>query len=220
MAHDDGMSRLPLLAGRSACWRCSASCGPTGSLYLHIDRQRPGLRSSSLLDAIFGVENCRNEIIWHLQDRRREQALVQPQARHHPLLQQDPPNIRFSPQREKSYLSAQIWLQRISAGRKRCRRVIIGEVGDARCLGHPRPARQPAGSGLLTPRRSRSPSTSASSAPRARRAISCLDPFCGSGTTAIAAERLGRQLAGRWTSGTAQARCCASGLNRRGSRRA
>ncbi len=159
-----------------------------GSLYLQIDSaaQAP---VKLALDAIFGGDNCRNEIVWHYKTGGAGKRWFS--RKHDTLLfYSKTANYIFHPQREKSYLKhrygfANIEIKQDAGGY--FREAVMRDVWDIPALR----GNQPEATGYPTQK-------PVALYERIIRASSdkgdiVLDPFCGSGTTAVAAERLGRQ---------------------------
>lgn len=166
-----------------------------GSLYLHID----GATHTPVklaLDAIFGVVNCRNEIVWHYKTGGVSKRWF---SRKHDtiLFYSKSDRYTFHPQREKSYLRHKYGFNNINIEEDAngyFREVAMRDVWDIPALR----GNQPEATGYPTqkPLALYERIIRASSNP----GDLVLDPFCGSGTTAVAAERLGRQwlMMDRW----------------------
>ena len=159
-----------------------------GSLYLHIDRAAQAAVKLAL-DAIFGVDNCRNEIVWHYKTGGVGKRWF---SRKHDtiLFYSKGANYTFHQPREKSYLKhkygfSNIDIEQDSSGYYR--RVAMRDVWDIPALRGNQP--EAAGYPTQKPLAIYERIIRASSNP----GDIVLDPFCGSGTTAVAAERLGRQ---------------------------
>ena len=159
-----------------------------GSLYLHIDRaaQAP---VKLALDAIFGGDNCRNEIIWHYKTGGASKRWF---SRKHDsiLFYSKSARYTFHPQREKSYLKHKYGFSNIEIEEDEggyFRYAAMRDVWDIPALR----GNQPEAVGYPTQK----PIALYERLVRAssNKGDITLDPFCGSGTTAIAAERLGRQ---------------------------
>ena len=161
---------------------------PTGSLFLHIDRSA-GAYVKLLLDAIFGPEQCRNEIVWLYKTGGASKRWF---SRKHDIIlfYSKTDAYTFHPLQEKSYLAhrygfANIELERDAGGYYRL--AAMRDVWDipalrgnqAEAVGYP--TQKPL---ALYERIIRAASNPGDLV---------LDPFCGSGTTAVAAERLGRR---------------------------
>jgi len=159
-----------------------------GSLYLHIDGAAQAY-VKLLLDALFGAENCRNQIVWLYKTGGVSKRWF---SRKHDtiLFYSKSEGYTFHPQREKSYLKhkygfANIKIEQDAQGY--FRRVAMRDVWDmpalrgnqAEATGYP--TQKPL---ALYERIIRASSNAGDFV---------LDPFCGSGTTAVAAERLGRR---------------------------
>jgi len=159
-----------------------------GSFYLHIDgtAQAP---VKLALDAIFGADNCRNEIVWHYKTGGVGKRWF---SRKHDviLFYSKSADYSFHPQQEKSYISHKYGFSNIDIdedARGYFRRVTMRDVWDIPALR----GNQPEATGFPTqkPLALYERIIRASSNP----GDIVLDPFCGSGTTALAAERLGRR---------------------------
>ena len=159
-----------------------------GSLYLHIDASAHAPVKLAL-DAIFGVENCRNEIVWHYKTGGVSKRWF---SRKHDtiLFYSKSSEYTFHQQREKSYLSHKYGFNNIRMeedAKGYYREVAMRDVWEIPALR----GNQPEAVGYPTqkPLALYERIIRASSNP----GDFVLDPFCGSGTTAVAAERLGRQ---------------------------
>ena len=166
-----------------------------GSLYLHIDHSAHAYVKLAL-DAIFGAANFRNDIVWLYKTGGVSKRWF---GRKHDniLFYSKTDRYTFHPQREKSYLShkygfSNIALERDDGGY--FRHVAMRDVWDIPALR----GNQPEATGFPTQK-------PLALVERIIKASSnqgdiVLDPFCGSGTTAIAAEKLGRQwlMMDRW----------------------
>lgn len=159
-----------------------------GSLYLHIDSTAQAY-VKLLLDALFGAENCRNQIIWHYKTGGVSKRWF---SRKHDIIlfYSKSDDYTFQPQQEKSYLRhkygfANIEIEQDAQGY--FRRAAMRDVWDIPALR----GNQPESAGFPTqkPLALYERIIRASSNP----GDIVLDPFCGSGTTAVAAERLGRR---------------------------
>ena len=159
-----------------------------GSLYLHIDGTTQAY-VKLLLDALFGAENCRNQIIWLYKTGGVSKRWF---SRKHDtiLFYSKSDGYTFHPHKEKSYLAHKYGFANVEIeqdARGYFRRVAMRDVWDIPALR----GNQPEASGYPTQK-------PLALYERIIRASSnagdiVLDPFCGSGTTAVAAERLGRQ---------------------------
>ncbi|MDE2636160.1 MAG: site-specific DNA-methyltransferase [Chloroflexota bacterium] len=159
-----------------------------GSLYLHIDGAAQAY-VKLLLDALFGAENCRNQIVWHYKTGGVSQRWF---SRKHDIIlfYSKSDRYTFHPQQEKSYLKhkygfANVEIEQDARGYFRC--VAMRDVWDIPALRGNQP--EAAGYPTQKPLALYERIIRASSNP----GDIVLDPFCGSGTTAVAAERLGRQ---------------------------
>ncbi len=159
-----------------------------GSLYLHIDGSAQAY-VKLLLDALFGARNCRNQIIWLYKTGGVSKRWF---SRKHDtiLFYSKSERYTFHPQREKSYLKhkygfGNIDIQQDAGGYYRL--AAMRDVWDIPALR----GNQPEATGYPTqkPLALYERIIRASSNP----GDLVLDPFCGSGTTALAAERLGRR---------------------------
>ncbi|MCY3832189.1 MAG: site-specific DNA-methyltransferase [Chloroflexi bacterium] len=159
-----------------------------GSLYLHIDCSAQAY-VKLLLDALFGPRNCRNEIVWLYKTGGISKRWF---SRKHDtiLFYSKSEDYTFHPQREKSYLRhkygfANVDIQQDEGGYYRM--TAMRDVWDIPALR----GNQPEATGYPTqkPLALYERIITASSNP----GDIVLDPFCGSGTTAVAAERLGRR---------------------------
>ena len=161
---------------------------PTGSLFLHIDRSAQAY-VKLLLDAVFGAEHCRNEIVWLYKTGGVSKRWF---SRKHDIIlfYSKTDAYTYHAQREKSYLKhrygfAKIDIQQDEGGYYRM--TAMRDVWDIPALR----GNQPEAVGYPTQK-------PLALYERIIRAASnpgdlVLDPFCGSGTTAVAAERLGRR---------------------------
>lgn len=187
LIHDDGMSAY-------LCWlairllETHRILRDDGSLYLHIDSAAHAPVKLAL-DAIFGVENCRNEIIWHYKTGGVSKRWF---SRKHDtiLFYSKSSEYKFHPQREKSYLSHKYGFNNISVeedAKGYYREVAMRDVWEIPALrgNQPEAVGYPTQKPLALYERIIRASSNAGDI--------VLDPFCGSGTTAVAAERLGRQ---------------------------
>ena len=158
-----------------------------GSLYLHIDSTAQAY-VKLLLDALFRAQNCRNEIVWLYKTGGTSKRWF---SRKHDtiLFYSKSDRYTFHPQREKSYLRhkygfANVEIKQDTRGYYRM--TSMRDVWDIPALR----GNQPEATGYPTQK-------PLALYERIIRASSnegdiVLDPFCGSGTTAVAAERLGR----------------------------
>ena len=161
---------------------------PDGSLFLHIDR-RSHAYVKLLLDAVFGPANCRNEIVWLYKTGGVSARWF---SRKHDIIlfYSKSDAYTFHPQREKSYLTHKYGFSNIDIEHDAggyYRMVAMRDVWDIAALR----GNQPEAVGYPTQK-------PLALYERIIRAASnegdvVLDPFCGSGTTAVAAERLGRR---------------------------
>ena len=187
LTHSEGMSAY-------LCWlgvrllEMQRILRADGSLYLHIDGAAHAY-VKLLLDALFGARNCRNEIIWLYKTGGVSQRWF---SRKHDtiLFYTKSDTYTFHPQQEKSYLThkygfANVEIQQDARGYFRL--AAMRDVWDVPALR----GNQPEATGYPTqkPLALYQRIIRASSNP----GDLVLDPFCGSGTTAIAAERLGRR---------------------------
>ena len=159
-----------------------------GSLFLHLDSTAQAY-AKLLLDATFGAQNCRNEIVWLYKTGGVSKRWF---GRKHDtiLFYSKSASYTFHPQREKSYLAhkygfSNIEIEQDAAGY--FRQVAMRDVWDLPALR----GNQPEATGYPTQK-------PLALYERIIRAASnpgeiVLDPFCGSGTTAVAAEKLGRR---------------------------
>jgi len=159
-----------------------------GSLYLHLDGTTQAY-VKLLLDALFGAENCRNQIVWLYKTGGVSKRWFS--RKHDTILFYSTSDCyTFHPQREKSYLRhkygfANVEIEQDAQGFYR--RVAMRDVWDIPALR----GNQPEATGYPTqkPLALYERIIRASSNP----GDIVLDPFCGSGTTAVAAEQLGRR---------------------------
>ena len=183
-----------------------------GSLYLHIDGAAQAY-VKLLLDALFGAENCRNQIVWHYKTGGVSKRWF---SRKHDIIlfYSKTDRYTFHPQREKSYLKHKYGFANVEIEqdeRGYFRRAAMRDVWDIPALR----GNQPEATGYPTqkPLALYERIIRASSNP----GDIVLDPFCGSGTTAVAAERLGRQWIAmeRWDGACAmlRQRLSAAGLD-------
>ena len=161
---------------------------PHGSLYLHIDNTAQAY-VKLLLDALFGAENCRNQIVWLYKTGGVSQRWF---SRKHDtiLFYSKSARYTFHPQREKSYLRHKYGFANVEIeqdARGYFRRAAMRDVWDIPALrgNQPEAVGYPTQKPLALYERIIRASSNAGDI--------VLDPFCGSGTTALAAERLGRR---------------------------
>lgn len=182
-----------------------------GSLYLHIDGAAQAY-VKLLLDALFGADNCRNQIVWHYKTGGVSKRWF---SRKHDIIlfYSKTDSYTFIPQREKSYLKHKYGFANVEieqAARGYFRRAAVRDVWDIPALRGNQP--EAAGYPTQKPLALYERIIRASSNP----GDIALDPFCGSGTTAVAAERLGRQWIAmeRWVGADAllRRRLAAEGL--------
>lgn len=159
-----------------------------GSLYLHIDYSTHAYVKLAL-DAIFGASNFRNEIVWHYKTGGVSKRWF---GRKHDsiLFYSKSEATRFYPQREKSYLSHRYGFSNIALAEDEkgvYRMAAMRDVWQIPALR----GNQAEATGFPTqkPLALYERIIRASSRP----GDLVLDPFCGSGTTLVAAERLGRR---------------------------
>ena len=159
-----------------------------GSLYLHIDGTTHAAVKLAL-DAIFGADHCRNEIVWHY---KTGGVATRWFSRKHDtiLFYSKSADYIFNPQIEKSYLKHKYGFSNIQVERDAkgyYRRVAMRDVWDIPALrGNQQeatgfPTQKPLALYERVIRASSNPGDIV------------LDPFCGRGTTAVAADRLGRR---------------------------
>lgn len=182
-----------------------------GSLYLHIDLSAQAYVKLAL-DAIFGAGNFRNEIVWHYKTGGLSKRWF---GRKHDsiLFYSRSDSYVFYPQKEKSYLSHKYGFANIALGEDDggvYRMAAMRDVWDIPALR----GNQSEATGYPTQK-------PLALYERIIRAASAegdivLDPFCGSGTTVVVAERLGRRwlAADLWAGAyeTLCARLAAEGL--------
>ena len=159
-----------------------------GSLYLQIDGAAQAY-VKLLLDALFGPENCRNQIIWHYKTGGVSKRWF---SRKHDtiLFYSKSDGYTFHPQREKSYLRHKYGFANVEIeqdARGHFRRVAMRDVWDIPALR----GNQAEASGYPTQKPLALYERIIRASSNAGEIV--LDPFCGSGTTAVAAERLGRR---------------------------
>ncbi len=159
-----------------------------GCLYLQIDHKAQAY-VKLLLDAIFGASNFRNEIVWYYKTGGVSKRWF---SRKHDsiLFYSKSDKYTFQPQREKSYLSHRYGFSNIELSQDKngiYRMVAMRDVWDIPALR----GNQPEATGYPTQK----PLALYERIIKASSDVGdvVLDPFCGSGTTVVAAERLGRQ---------------------------
>ncbi|MDE2857620.1 MAG: site-specific DNA-methyltransferase [Chloroflexota bacterium] len=159
-----------------------------GSLYLHIDHSTQAYVKLAL-DAIFGAGNFRNEIVWYYKTGGLSKRWF---SRKHDtiLFYSKSDSYVFHSQQEKSYLAHKYGFSNISLdedSRGVYRMAAMRDVWDIPALR----GNQAEATGYPTqkPLALYERIIQASSA----EGDIVLDPFCGSGTTVVAAERLGRR---------------------------
>ncbi|MCY4019007.1 MAG: site-specific DNA-methyltransferase [Chloroflexi bacterium] len=159
-----------------------------GSLYLHIDHSTQAYVKLAL-DAVFGPENFRNEIVWHYKTGGLSKRWF---GRKHDtiLFYSKSDAYVFYPQQEKSYLSHKYGFSNISLDEDDdgvYRMAAMRDVWDIPALR----GNQAEATGYPTQK----PLALYERIIRASSAEGdiVLDPFCGSGTTVVAAEWLGRR---------------------------
>lgn len=158
-----------------------------GSLYLHIDHSTHAYVKLAL-DAIFGLENFRNEIVWHYKTGGLSKRWF---GRKHDIIlfYSKSDAYVFHPQQEKSYLAHKYGFSNIALDEDDegvYRLAAMRDVWDIPALR----GNQAEATGYPTQK----PLALYERIIRASSAEGdfVLDPFCGSGTTVVAAERLGR----------------------------
>ena len=159
-----------------------------GSLYLHIDHTAQAYVKLAL-DAIFGLHNFRNEIVWFYKTGGLSKRWF---GRKHDtiLFYSKSDAYTFHPQQEKSYLSHKYGFSNISLDEDEkgvYRMAALRDVWDIPALR----GNQAEATGYPTQK----PLALYERIIRASSAEGdiVLDPFCGSGSTLVAAERLGRR---------------------------
>ena len=187
LAHSENMSAYLCWLGIRLLELCRV-LRADGSLYLHIDSTTQAY-VKLLLDAIFGASRCRNEIVWLYKTGGVSKRWF---SRKHDtiLFYSKSEAYTFRPQQEKSYLTHKYGFSNVEIKQDAqgyYRMAAMRDVWDIPALR----GNQPEASGYPTQK-------PVALYERIIRASSnpgdiVLDPFCGSGTTAIAAERLGRQ---------------------------
>jgi DNA modification methylase len=164
---------------------------PSGSIYLHCD-SAAGHYLKILLDSVFGSAHFRNEIIWCY---KTGGASPRRFARKHDLIffYTKGAQYIFHPLKEKSYMMHRYGFKKsefLRDERGQYTRVYMKDVWDVPALGAA--DRQRLGYPTQKPE---------ALIERIILASSCegglvLDPFCGSGTTPVVAQRLGRRWIG------------------------
>ena len=163
----------------------------TGSLYLHLDYTAHAY-AKCLLDSIFGRKNFRNEIVWHYKtggvsnrwfNRKHDTILFYSKTR----------DYVFNSQQERSYLSHRYGFSNVTIHEdEKGYYTMVGarDVWDIAALrgNQPENAGYPTQKPLALYERIVKASSNLGGV--------VLDPFCGSATTMVAAERLGRQWVG------------------------
>ena len=159
-----------------------------GSLYLHIDGAAQAYVKLAL-DAVFGADNFRNEIVWYYKTGGLSKRWF---GRKHDsiLFYSKSERYNFHPQQEKSYLSHRYGFSNIELDEDKngvYRMVAMRDVWDIPALR----GNQAEATGYPTQK----PLALYERIVRASSKYGdiVLDPFCGSGTTVVAAERLGRR---------------------------
>jgi site-specific DNA-methyltransferase (adenine-specific) len=160
---------------------------PTGSLYLHCDSAASHYLKL-LLDAIFGVENFRNEIVWFYKTGGASQRHF---ARKHDLIffYSKSPHYIFHAQKEKSYMMHRYGFKKsefLRDERGNYTWVYMKDVWDLPAIGAA--DKQRLGYPTQKPEALLERIIQASS----DEGGIVLDPFCGSGTSLVVAQRLGR----------------------------
>ena len=159
-----------------------------GSLFLHIDHTTHAY-VKLLLDAIFGAGNFRNEIVWYYKTGGVSKRWF---GRKHDtiLFYSKSGRYTFHPQQEKSYLSHRYSFSNIELGEDEngvYRMAAMRDVWDIPALR----GNQPEATGYPTQKPLALYERIIKAASNEGDIV--LDPFCGSGTTVVAAERLGRR---------------------------
>lgn len=159
-----------------------------GSLYLHIDHSTQAYVKLAL-DAVFGAVNFRNEIVWYYKTGGVSKRWF---GRKHDsiLFYSKSDRYIFHPQQEKSYLSHKYGFSNIELDEDKngvYRMAAMRDVWDIPALR----GNQAEATGYPTQK----PLALYERIVRASSKYGdiVLDPFCGSGTTVVAAERLGRR---------------------------
>ncbi len=159
-----------------------------GSLYLHIDHSTHAYVKLAL-DAVFGPANFRNEIVWHYKTGGLSKRWF---GRKHDIIlfYSKSDAYVFHPQQEKSYLAHKYGFSNIALEEDDegvYRMAAMRDVWDIPALR----GNQAEATGYPTQK----PLALYERIIRASSAEGdiVLDPFCGSGTTVVAAERLGRR---------------------------
>ena len=187
------------------CWlgvrlmECHRILKPTGSLYLHIDHTAHAY-AKALLDAIFGRDNFRNEIVWSYKTGGSSKTYFS--QKHDTLLFYTKGKTwKFNAQKEKSYTKAKSrkpGTVNYGAGNAEFYQdedgvynwVNMRDVWEISYIGSTNPERT--GYPTQKPLALYERIIQASSNP----GDFVLDPFCGCATTPVAAESLGRQWIG------------------------
>ena len=187
------------------CWlgvrlmECHRILKPTGSLYLHIDHTAHAY-AKALLDAIFGRDNFRNEIVWSYKTGGSSKTYFS--QKHDTLLFYTKGKTwTFNAQKEKSYTKAKSrkpGTVNYGAGNAEFYQdedgvynwVNMRDVWEISYIGSTNPERT--GYPTQKPLALYERIIQASSNP----GDMVLDPFCGCATTPVAAESLGRQWIG------------------------
>ncbi len=159
-----------------------------GSLFLHIDHTTHAY-VKLLLDAIFGAANFRNEIVWYYKTGGVSKRWF---GRKHDtiLFYSKTGRYTFHPQKQKSYLSHRYGFSNIELGEDEngvYRMAAMRDVWDIPALR----GNQPEATGYPTQKPLALYERIIKAASNEGDIV--LDPFCGSGTTVVAAERLGRR---------------------------
>lgn len=173
----------------------------TGSIFLHCD---PGVSHylKILMDAVFGKENFRNEIIWYYKTGGTSKRWL---SRKHDIIlfYSKTDTYKFIPQKERSYLAHRYGFSNIEIKKAECpfvhdgkappalyREVGLRDVWDIPALRGNQPEKMsyPTQKPLELLRRILSIST--------EEGDRILDPFCGCGTAIEAAESMSRQWIG------------------------
>ena len=162
-------------------------CGD-GSLYLHIDHSAQAYVKLAL-DAVFGLDNFRNEIVWYYKTGGLSKRWF---GRKHDtiLFYSKSDAYVFHPQQEKSYLSHKYGFSNISLAEDDdgvYRMAAMRDVWDIPALR----GNQAEATGYPTQKPLALYERMIRASSKAGDIV--LDPFCGSGTTVVAAERLGRR---------------------------
>ena len=164
---------------------------PSGSLYLHCD-PAAGHYLKLLLDSVFGATNFRNEIVWFY---KTGGASARYFARKHDLIffYTKSEQYIFHPLKEKSYMMHRYGFKKsefLRDERGQYTWVYMKDVWEVPALGAA--DRQRLGYPTQKPEALLERIIQASSSEGGL----VLDPFCGSGTTLVVAQRLGRRWIG------------------------